>query len=93
MIAGPHPTAEAEEQTLGAEEQSLGAEKPPLGADKPSLGLRRLAVQLVEHQREWMLLADDACDEIRSASGGLLIDVQHSVHQDIESIENALKNT
>jgi GrpB-like predicted nucleotidyltransferase (UPF0157 family) len=70
MIAGSDPTAEAEEQ-------SLGAEKPPLGADKPPLGPKRLAVQLVEHQREWMRLTDDACEDIRSASGSLLLDVQH----------------
>jgi len=62
---------------LGADELLIGAEDPRLGAEEPPLGLQRRAVQLVEHQPEWMRLADEAREEIQSASGGLLIDVQH----------------
>jgi GrpB-like predicted nucleotidyltransferase (UPF0157 family) len=39
--------------------------------------LRRLAVQLVEHQPGWIRLAARACEEIRSAGADLLLDVQH----------------
>jgi GrpB-like predicted nucleotidyltransferase (UPF0157 family) len=42
------------------------------------IGLDRGAVEVVEHDSGWFILAAEACRVVRGACGGLLADVQHA---------------
>jgi GrpB-like predicted nucleotidyltransferase (UPF0157 family) len=41
------------------------------------IGLKRHTVMIVDHDPDWIRLAFDACQAVRSACGDLLADVQH----------------
>ena len=41
------------------------------------IGLKRYAVEIVDHDPSWTVLAVDACQLVRNGCGELLVDVQH----------------
>ena len=41
------------------------------------IGLKRHTVKIVDHDPDWITIAAEACQAIRSACGELLVDVEH----------------